>query len=1449
MANPSVLTPIGFDTPQLQYSVTPQVAQSLQADMTPDMTGVSIMQEASKSFMQTNQSQIQSSQIQTQALDNINKAQVASAQAIGQAESLNFQANAASGANSVKAWAGLFENVGGLVDKATKQAEARRVAEMKAELDRNQITSTTELENLQVDWIEKGRLTREGSSAYRRAVGEILAKRPLQADTISSLTTKYYAPALDHAKQQDKLVYDNARKATEYNRDILSKQVRIELTTVTAGLEQSGLGGGGEDAAAPFRDKVVNKIREIYDRKDLDDLTKAQIVSEALDPALKSESVLASTKAILGREQAGAAAVANYIAEKAPLVRSGEMAQTTFDAEANEVRLTFGLPVKDTTSPDTDLQRTLTNLQTSQTLEDLNKKAIISDAEKVEYDNLYVSSIGVQAYLNPALLSTMDPSDPKLDKNAKGGIQLAKDANKFYGETTLRYRQERENAQKTLAEMQKADFAKAISLINQAGQDNTSNSLAASLRGLGLGMPPSPPGQTGVTQEQLDFMEVNSLAVRQALVDSIGPNSASTIAYNAELQKFQSLGFYEDKRQSQTYLKQIEAKTVEYNQRLEEMRTKRITNLTPPTPGQSPNFNGGSLGVQAPLTRRSFRGISNVVMPFPIGAANQMSDAPAASGAMWGGAFGDGRPGRQHDGVDFPVPTGTPTLSLVYGTVTEVRTWDGKSTGYGNAVAVKGDDGREYFFAHLDSVGVTVGQRVGTGEKLGLSGDSGAPGGEHLHMEILVDGKVTDPLAILSTMQLATNQQPKQPRSAGPMTGVEKGVAEIDPRAIPMGGGKFLIDGKVISYSPDFSQSRALKSGVDIMSLQEYDVDLGIHNIKVAPGLGVIGYTPTMEVRDDTPEGTPVGYYTLRNKNGGVLTQTAFKKKGTKEQSIKVGFDGKGYVAPPRIQSPPPSQPTKVDASKAGRVLIQQTGQKDEFGLDILSVTMFDQKGKNVGSYRVNSGKPEKQGTDTSVVGTGAPIPFGSYDVGTPEAADDIPGMRSDFIPITPRFKTQRSLLGIHFDGDRKTDPGSMGCVVFKSKAEFDTFKAALTSSQISRLDFEKGGIKIVAPNETQSVVVPNKVRANKEGQRMSSYLDNPNVVAFLDAMARAEGTYDQPGGGYTTGFGFKKIQSLADHPYSGSELTPQKTSTASGRFQFMGHTWGDMKRALGLQDFSPLSQQIAAVKQLDQKGILESIAKGDINDKVLYNAAGIWASVESAPGSGVSAYGGNVVTPGGSYAAIRSFWEERRKAKQQSQPQRTGGYRPSITEPQAPPPDYNKIPIGGGKFLLKGKIVSADYTTERPMQQSYASASKFDYDKEDTTGDFYGYAQLQRQPKTFEAVNRVANETKLPPQWIADVAALNGTSGIEGPEELEFIASKLRGKTIHTPTDLVAAVMGNGEYVKDLGVHTGRRYDSQFSRFARTTARTHTKLVADCRMCGQLQAQSSFVPHRGELA
>lgn len=145
----------------------------------------------------------------------------------------------------------------------------------------------------------------------------------------------------------------------------------------------------------------------------------------------------------------------------------------------------------------------------------------------------------------------------------------------------------------------------------------------------------------------------------------------------------------------------------------------------------------------------------------------------------------------------------------------------------------------------------------------------------------------------------------------------------------------------------------------------------------------------------------------------------------------------------------------------------------------------------------------------------------------------------------------------------------------------------------------------------------------------MTAIIDtSANVRAFLETIARCEGTANQDDP-YRVCYAYRHtIQSLADHPAitgewkgetlsdkmcSAAGLGPGCVSTAAGKYQITRPTWKALKSRLGLPDFSPASQDAAAVELLREKGALDAIKRGDLVAAVAA-ARRTWASL---PGAG----------------------------------------------------------------------------------------------------------------------------------------------------------------------------------------------------------------------------------------
>ena len=107
---------------------------------------------------------------------------------------------------------------------------------------------------------------------------------------------------------------------------------------------------------------------------------------------------------------------------------------------------------------------------------------------------------------------------------------------------------------------------------------------------------------------------------------------------------------------------------------------------------------------------------------------------------------------RQHLGVDYAAPVGTPVRSVGDGVVE----FAGQQNGYGNVVEVKHGQERSTLYAHLSRIDVKKGQRIEQGGSLGAVGMTGWTTGPHLHFEFRIKGEHQDPLLVAKASQSTT---------------------------------------------------------------------------------------------------------------------------------------------------------------------------------------------------------------------------------------------------------------------------------------------------------------------------------------------------------------------------------------------------------------------------------------------------------------------------------------------------------------------------------------------------------------------------------------------------------------------------------------------------------------------------------------------------------------------
>jgi murein DD-endopeptidase MepM/ murein hydrolase activator NlpD len=144
--------------------------------------------------------------------------------------------------------------------------------------------------------------------------------------------------------------------------------------------------------------------------------------------------------------------------------------------------------------------------------------------------------------------------------------------------------------------------------------------------------------------------------------------------------------------------------------------------------------------------------------------------APAAKAKAWRkpvqgyaltATFGKGGNmwSHKHSGQDFAVPVGTVVKAASAGTVVKAGpNGGGDGPAYGNAIVVRHADNTYSQYAHLSRVQVTIGQKVGAGQAIALSGNTGNSSGPHLHFEIRTTpnyGSAVNPVAYLRSVGVA----------------------------------------------------------------------------------------------------------------------------------------------------------------------------------------------------------------------------------------------------------------------------------------------------------------------------------------------------------------------------------------------------------------------------------------------------------------------------------------------------------------------------------------------------------------------------------------------------------------------------------------------------------------------------------------------------------------------
>ena len=128
----------------------------------------------------------------------------------------------------------------------------------------------------------------------------------------------------------------------------------------------------------------------------------------------------------------------------------------------------------------------------------------------------------------------------------------------------------------------------------------------------------------------------------------------------------------------------------------------------------------------------------------------------------------------------------------------------------------------------------------------------------------------------------------------------------------------------------------------------------------------------------------------------------------------------------------------------------------------------------------------------------------------------------------------------------------------------------------------------------------------------LSEALRTPNVQAFLRVIRAGESSQGLKA--YFTVVGGETVESLEAHPGRRVWLPKLKLwSTAAGAYQFLLGTWNECAETLKLPDFTPNSQDLAAVFLIDRRKALADVIAGRIPEAIK-KCAKEWASLPGSP-------------------------------------------------------------------------------------------------------------------------------------------------------------------------------------------------------------------------------------------
>lgn len=105
---------------------------------------------------------------------------------------------------------------------------------------------------------------------------------------------------------------------------------------------------------------------------------------------------------------------------------------------------------------------------------------------------------------------------------------------------------------------------------------------------------------------------------------------------------------------------------------------------------------------------------------------------------------------RMHNGLDFAGPSGSKIKATGSGVIMKAV----YSPSFGNYVVIQHKNRIQTLYAHMSAIKVRQGQRVQTGQVIGIQGSTGHSTGAHVHYEIIVGGQHYNPMSFIQAKSI-----------------------------------------------------------------------------------------------------------------------------------------------------------------------------------------------------------------------------------------------------------------------------------------------------------------------------------------------------------------------------------------------------------------------------------------------------------------------------------------------------------------------------------------------------------------------------------------------------------------------------------------------------------------------------------------------------------------------